>query len=501
MSRNTTNDNCQACDEYRRLSRREFMARGTATAVALSVPAWLPRVTYAQSASSSDVLISIFLRGGADGLSLVPPFGDPSYYALRPTLAIPPPGSAANPALNLDGFFGLPPAMAALLPVYQGGQLLIVHASGSTDPSRSHFDAQFFMEIGKPGDLNVVTGWLGRHLASRPPAKVDAALRGIGFNYGLPQTLVGAPDTLPIPDPANFGLSGNSSTRTQRLTWLGNAYQVERDPLKTAALNTQRTITTLSTLNINGYVPAGGAVYPGGSFGTALRSTAALIRADMGVEAVQIDLGGWDTHSQQGPINGGMAVNMQQFAQAIAAFYVDMVYANKINNVTLVADLRVRPGGARKRQPGHRPRTWQRDVRHGRPGAGRPSPDPMARPRGWTALPEPGPPGDDRLPRHPRRDRAATPRQHQPRSGVPGLHADDAGRVPLGTGIGIRGPGKGTGQHRPRVAAFTFRWKVSSSRLRVFYRGRGTLARRRHQHRDGRVEDDDDHEPSHRVEV
>lgn len=313
------------------------MARGTATAVALSVPAWLPRVTYAQSASSSDVLISIFLRGGADGLSLVPPFGDPSYYALRPTLAIPPPGSAANPALNLDGFFGLPPAMAALLPVYQGGQLLIVHASGSTDPSRSHFDAQFFMEIGKPGDLNVVTGWLGRHLASRPPAKVDAALRGIGFNYGLPQTLVGAPDTLPIPDPANFGLSGSSSTRTQRLTWLGNAYQVERDPLRTAALNTQRTITTLSALNINGYVPAGGAVYPGGSFGTALRSTAALIRADMGVEAVQIDLGGWDTHSAQGPINGGMAVNMQQFAQAIAAFYVDMVYANKINNVTLVA--------------------------------------------------------------------------------------------------------------------------------------------------------------------
>ena len=337
MSRNTTNDNCQACDEYRQLSRREFMARGTATAVALSVPAWLPRVTYAQSASSSDVLISIFLRGGADGLSLVPPFGDPSYYALRPTLAIPPPGSAANPALNLDGFFGLPPAMAALLPVYQGGQLLIVHASGSTDPSRSHFDAQFFMEIGKPGDLNVVTGWLGRHLASRPPAKVDAALRGIGFNFGLPQTLVGAPDTLPIPDPANFGLSGSSSTRTQRLTWLGNAYQVERDPLRTAALNTQRTITTLSALNINGYVPAGGAVYPGGGFGTALRSTAALIRADMGVEAVQIDLGGWDTHSQQGPINGGMAVNMQQFAQAIAAFYVDMVYANKINNVTLVA--------------------------------------------------------------------------------------------------------------------------------------------------------------------
>jgi uncharacterized protein (DUF1501 family) len=236
----------------------------------------------------------------------------------------------------LDGFFGFPPAMAALWPAYQARNLLIVHATGSTDPSRSHFDAQFFMEVGKPGDLNIVTGWLGRHLASRPPAKPDAALRGIGFNFGLPQTLVGGPDTLPIPDPANFGLSGTSSTRTSRLNWLGNAYQAERDPLRAAALNTQRTITTLSTLNINGYTPAGGAVYPGGSFAAALRSTAALIRADMGVEAVQIDIGGWDTHSAQGPINGGMAANMTQFAQALAAFHLDMSGANRIQNITLI---------------------------------------------------------------------------------------------------------------------------------------------------------------------
>ena len=332
MSRNLSNDDCQACDEYRQLSRREFVSRTTATAVALSVPAWLPRVTYAQTASDRDILVSIFLRGGADGLSLVAPWGEASYFSLRPTLAIP-----ANPALALDGFFGLPPAMAPLLPAYQSGQLLVVHATGSTDPSRSHFDAQFFMEIGKPGDLNVVTGWLGRHLASRPPMRVDAALRGLGFAFGLPQTLVGGPDTLPIPDPANFGLSGNSSSRTQRLAWLGSAYQPERDPLRTAALNTQRTINTLSALNINGYVPAGGAVYPGGSFGAALRSTAALIRADMGVEAVQIDLGGWDTHSAQGPINGGMSVTMGQLAQALAAFHADMNGANRMGNVSVIA--------------------------------------------------------------------------------------------------------------------------------------------------------------------
>jgi uncharacterized protein (DUF1501 family) len=337
-SRKTDHDNSCACDEYRSLSRREFVARGTATAVALSVPAWLPRVTYAQTENMDrDVLVSIFLRGGADGLSLVPPFAEPAYYTLRPTIAIPRPDSGSpTPAINLDGYFGFPSAMAGLLPAYQSGQLLIVHACGSTDPTRSHFDAQFFMEIGKPGDRNVVTGWLGRHLASKPPMRVDAALRGIGFAFGLPQTLVGAPDTLPIPDPSNFGLAGNSSTRAQRLAWLGNSYLTERDPLRTAALNTQRTINTLSTLNIGGYVPAGGAVYPNSSFGTALRSTAALIRSDMGIEAVQIDVGGWDTHSAQGPLTGGMAQTMQQLALGLGAFHADMNGANRMNRLTVV---------------------------------------------------------------------------------------------------------------------------------------------------------------------
>ena len=113
MSRNTSNDDCQACDEYRELSRREFISRTTATAVALSVPAWLPRVTYAQTASDRDVLISIFLRGGADGLTLVPPFGESALLHAAADDRHPAPDSAANPALNLDGFFGLPPAMAA----------------------------------------------------------------------------------------------------------------------------------------------------------------------------------------------------------------------------------------------------------------------------------------------------------------------------------------------------------------------------------------------------
>ncbi len=336
----TDNHDRHACTEYNELSRRAFITKATASALALSAPAWLPQVTYAQSDSSTrDVIVSIFLRGGADGLTLVPPFGESAYYTLRPTLAIPRPDSTAtNRALNLDGFFGLPPAMAALLPAYTAGHLLIVHATGSTDPTRSHFDAQNYMEVGVPGSASLASGWLGRHLASRPPIRADAALRAVGFSFGLPLALAGGPDTLPIPDPANFGLSGSSSTRTARLNWLGAAYGAERDPLKTAALNTQRTITTLSQLNISGYVPAGAAVYPtNNSLATALRSTAALIRADVGIEAVQMDVNGWDTHASQGPLTGGMATTMRNMAEALAAFHADMVGADRIRRVTLVA--------------------------------------------------------------------------------------------------------------------------------------------------------------------
>jgi uncharacterized protein (DUF1501 family) len=329
---------CHACTEYNELSRREFLARTTAAAVVMAAPAWLPQVAYAQTEDTTrDIIVSIFLRGGADGLTLVPPYAENAYYALRPTIAVPrPDSSSVNKALDLNGFFGLAPAMGSLLPAYQAGQLLIVHAAGSTDPSRSHFDAQAFMEVGVPGARDIETGWLGRHLASKPPMKPAAALRGLAFNYGLPLMLAGGPDTLPIPDPSNFGLSGSSSTRAQRLTWLGTSFAGQPDPIKSSAANTQRTITELAAINIGTYQPAAGAVYPTSSFGTALRSTAALIRADVGVEAIQIDVSGWDTHSAQGPLTGGMATTMHTLADAIAAFHLDISGASRLGRLTLV---------------------------------------------------------------------------------------------------------------------------------------------------------------------
>jgi uncharacterized protein (DUF1501 family) len=329
---------CNACSEYNELSRREFLVKSAASAAILAAPAWLPQVAYAQTEDTSrDVIVSIFLRGGADGLSLVVPYAENAYYTLRPTIAIPRPDSSnANRAVDLNGFFGLPPAMASLLPAYQAGNLLIVHATGSTDPTRSHFDAQAYMEVGVPGSRDTTTGWLGRHLASKPPMKPNAALRALAFNYGLPQILAGAPSSLPIPNPANFALNGTSSTSAARLAWLGTSFAGQLDPLQASALNTQRTITQLAAIGINAYQPSGGAVYPTSSFGTALRSTAALIRADVGVEAIQIDVSGWDTHNAQGPLTGGMSNTMRTLAAAIAAFHADMVGASRLGRVTLV---------------------------------------------------------------------------------------------------------------------------------------------------------------------
>ncbi len=328
-----------ACDEYKALSRRDFVKRSTATAVALSVPAWLPRVTYAQAENSDrDVLVSIFLRGGADGLTLVPPFGDASYYALRPTIAIPRPDSgSATPAINLDGFFGLPTAMAALI-----AGLSIRPAADRACDGLDRPDALALRRAVLHGDRQARRSQHRDRLVGPSPREqaADARRRGIARTRVCVRSSAGARRRsrhAADPDPANFGLAGNSATRTQRLNWLGKAYQPERDPLRTAALNTQRTISTLSALNIAGYVPAGGAVYPGGGFGTAMRSTAALIRSDIGLEAVQIDIGGWDTHSAQGPLTGGMAQLMQQFAGALAAFHTDMNAAGRMGRVTLVA--------------------------------------------------------------------------------------------------------------------------------------------------------------------
>lgn len=335
----SNDEECTGCAEYQELSRRQFVGAAAGVAAGAVFPAWLPKVVMARHyASARDVMVSIFQRGGADGLSICAPFGDPAYYTARPSIAIPQPDATvvATRGIALDNFFAFPRAMAGLVPAYSAADLLVIHATGQLNNSRSHFDAQRYMEVGKPIDPALVTGWLGRHLASTPPFKPDAPLRALGIASGLQKTLVGGPNTLPIADPANYSVGGTASTAASRLAMLRTDYDIASEPLRSAALDAVNTVTLLQSVNIAGYVPANGAVYPNSSFGRALRSVAALIKADIGIEAAQIDVGNWDTHSGQDPIAGSMYQTMLDFGNSLAAFHADVIAPASVG-VTLIS--------------------------------------------------------------------------------------------------------------------------------------------------------------------
>jgi uncharacterized protein (DUF1501 family) len=332
------------CREYQTLARRDFLTMAGGIGAAALLPAWLPQVVLAQSSNSSrDIVVSIFLSGGTDGLSMVVPYGDADYYSGRPNIAIPRPDAAAgtpNRATNLDGFFGFSPGMAPLLPAYQTGDLLVAHATGSIDTSRSHFDAQRYMEVGKPRDTGVAGGWLGRHLATSAALRADAPLRALGFTAGLPKTLELGPKTLPIPNPANFTIGGSSTTAAARTQWLSQNYAEASNLVAANALDSTNTIALLQRINFTGYAPANGATYPTSQFGNVMRWTAALIKADVGIEAVHAFKGGWDTHANQGNVPGldgqGMHNNMLDLANALAAFHADVIQGTTSYGVTVV---------------------------------------------------------------------------------------------------------------------------------------------------------------------
>lgn len=337
------------CQEYNELSRRDFLSAAATMTAASMFPAWLPKIVMSKNyASNRDIIVSIFQRGAADGLAIVVPYADPTYYTARPTIGIPRPGDA-NGGFDLDGFFAFAPAMTnltgtgGLMPAFKANDLLMTHATGiQTNNSRSHFDAQRFMEVGKPADPTVITGWLGRHLSSIPPLVPGALLRGVGISNGLQKQLVAPTNatypthTLPIADPTNFTIGGSSTTAAARTSMLQADYTAGDEPLKSAALDAINTVSLLKAVNFSGYTPANGAVYPNSSFGRALRSVAVLIKNNVGIEAASIDIGGWDTHASQGAINGGMKNLMLDFSNSLGAFYADVIALGGFN-VTVIA--------------------------------------------------------------------------------------------------------------------------------------------------------------------
>ena len=320
------------------LSRRQLLGGSSTLAAAAllgDTAQAAPRAFFRRAGGSGrDVYVQVFLRGGMDGLTTLVPHGDDAYYAARPNLAVPPPG-ASDGALDLDGFFGLAPAAAPLFAPYQAGHLAFVHAAGSTDPTRSHFDGFARMEFGAPNmpPGSVSDGWFARYL-HQTSGPASGELRAVAAGDIPPLTLAGAPRSLPIPDFASFLFPGRASTAAQRVDHLTRAYAAAGAPLGPAALDTFASIELVASVDFAGYVPANGAVYPATELGRRLRDAAALIKADVGVEGITIDLGGWDLHAALGPLDGAMARLLDELARSIEAFHRDVI--GVIDHVALV---------------------------------------------------------------------------------------------------------------------------------------------------------------------
>jgi uncharacterized protein (DUF1501 family) len=301
---------------------RRFFLRASAVAMAgVGVtPSWLVRAA-AAGGRKRKVLVAIFQRGAADGLNMVVPFFEKLYYELRPTIAVQPPGKT-NGAIDLDGRFALHPSLRSLKPLWDSGQLAIVEATGSPDPTRSHFDAQDFMESGTPGKLSA-DGWLNRAL---PPAgSLPSPLRAIAIGTQLPRTLRGSRAAVAVNNLAQF------QVRNQHAGILESMYATTADAkLMASGKETFEAVRMIESMGRTPYTPANGAQYVG-EFGRNLQQVARLIKADVGVEAAFADIGGWDHHSNEAP---QLANLLQQFGASLAAFARDM--GDRMEDIVLV---------------------------------------------------------------------------------------------------------------------------------------------------------------------
>lgn len=356
------------CAEFQSLSRRDVLASLGAMATG-----WLPQVAFSDdvqpfaSSTPRDIVVTVFLRGGADGFALCAPYGDNLYGTYRNKTRVGTPGGTdpLTTALDLDGFFGLAPAMAPLLPYFKNKTLLIAHQTGSSNTTRSHFEAQHFMEAGKD-DMYLWSGWMGRHLASVTEQTAGASLRAFALAPQMPLTIEGSPKAGLITDLTKMGL-GDPTMTSAYLDFISKAYATAEPHLLTASTNAQKTLTVLQKVNSTAYKPGGGAVYnapisstlANGSqvttpippsvtpFGESLKAAAALIKSGVGIESIHIDFSSWDSHQYETiferrdatsgqPVFGGLYWNLRALASNLAAFYQDLDSVSVGTGVTLM---------------------------------------------------------------------------------------------------------------------------------------------------------------------
>ncbi len=319
------------------ITRRAFLKNGAMAVVGTAaIPSFLTRAAFGGATlGSSKRLVIIFQRGAADGLNIVVPHAEPAYYAMRPSINIP-----RQQVIDLNGFFGLHPALAPFKPLWDQRHLAIVHAAGSPDTTRSHFDAQDYMESGTPGIKNTSDGWLNRTLqteaaTSTPaspkaglgvgPGSADTPFRAVALGTSLPRILSGRASAVAVSSVNGFAIAGGNPAAAP----LGNTFEaMYAQSVDTVLHGTGRetfdAVKMLKSADPQHYTPAPGANYPKGRFGDALRQTAQLIKSNLGVQIAFTDIGGWDHHVNEGAVEGQLANVLRDFSQSIAAFWTDI---------------------------------------------------------------------------------------------------------------------------------------------------------------------------------
>jgi uncharacterized protein (DUF1501 family) len=285
------------------ITRRVFLRNGGLAVIGTAaIPSFLARAAYATESLGvkNKRLVVIFQRGAADGLNIV--------------------------VLDLDGFFGLHPSLSPFQPLWKQRHLAIVHAVGSPDPTRSHFDAQDFMESGTPGIKATEDGWLNRTLHSLPqPTPADSAFRAIALGPSLPRILSGNEPAVAVNNINDFGVGGNNPKASPNANSFEAMYEHSVDSvLHGTGQETFEAVKMLRSADPAKYTPAAGADYPNGHFGDSLKQLAQLIKANLGVQVAFADIGGWDHHVNEGSTQGQIANVLHEFSQSIAAFWTDL---------------------------------------------------------------------------------------------------------------------------------------------------------------------------------
>jgi uncharacterized protein (DUF1501 family) len=344
------------------MDRRFFLKSGSITlasvGVSLSTPSFLQRVALAGptlTGGRRKTLIAIFQRGAVDGLNMVVPHGESNYYQLRPSIAIPKPQTGnSEAAINLDGFFGVHPSMNSLVPLWNAKRLAIIHGSGSPDNTRSHFDAQDYMESATPGIKSTPAGWLNRYLQDASQAK-QSVFRAVALTQRMPRVLQGPAPAVAISNLADFTIRAGSSSANIQGGFEAMYGQAVHDALGDTGKETFEAVNYLKKVNPSQHRPANGAQYPRSPLGNSLLQIAQLIKSDVGLEVAFTDVDGWDTHVNQGNSRGQLASRLQDFASAISALVIDL--GERMDDVVILTmsefGRTVRENGNRGTDHGH----------------------------------------------------------------------------------------------------------------------------------------------------